>query len=1133
MLDGARCPRGDPIHRTLRALIIDDNQNDRAQVIRELGRAYLDLHVRQITGAQAFVEALEGGNFDLVITDHLLRWADGMAILRAAKAKRPDGPVIMFTSAGSEELVVEAMKEGLDDYVRKMPQSFTRLLTAVQTTMERAESRRRTSHRETRLQILLNRASLGVFRATPDGSLLEANQAFLNLLGLSSLHEAQPFDLHKLTVQPDIRFPMPDRLEETEQPHRYEVQLRRTDGISIWVSLTETVSTTPDGDLAIDGLMEEITERKRAEVARALPEPSLPAPRREQRRWLREEVQLEARLRMNGETWSGTALNISLGGVYMVFNRPVSATENQPIQLGLTTEAGVLEIRGTVRSLREAAGPRVQPDEAVTLGLAVEFEALDATKEAILASLLEGLRERSVSVALTGLLIPQETGDLLVEISSDTTEMVQGTTGESAEPERRLVPRVSLAIPVHLESRSGAHKARATDMSVCGVGLRLTGQPDLRGQRLRLRLFLKHAFADRQVAGSEDTPDYTVTGEIVWTAADTIGAVDSPDAPTPCTCRAGVRFLQHSQDSQRKIAELVGLLLSSPERPDERPDTATILSVQVDCRNETGQRVVGYHDSAGVFLPDAPLAIIAPGYGETKMEYTTLSYYFARNGFHVLRYDHTNHVGESDGDMRDTTLSDMNQDLGAILDYAKRTWPASPIAVIAANLAGRVAFKRISWDHRVDLLILLTGIVDVQATLLAVHQEDLILVFLRGVRRYPLNVLGFNVDADRFLGDAIKGSYFDLLTTVQDAKKIRTPVIFLAAEHDAWIQLEAVEEVQAYLKKAKSVHLHLIPEALHRLQDNPRQIRAICRQLVAYCLERFYPDAAQRELAEPSQREIGVQSRLERERARARRPMEKPDLLRFRREYLAHSHCLVNFPDYWQLLDQIYHLVAPLEGGEQILDAGCGNGDWGRFLVTHQAYRQRNAPTFESRSPHYVGVDCVPNTPSMARLNLSQAIADIQGKFPTNVPAHSLMTATFVAVDLDLPLPFCDNQFDRIVCNLGLSYLQSPLFTVREFLRVLSPGGRMVLTNLKPCADLSRVYRNFVQQAERPDDVEETRQLVNTFGKIREAESEGALRFFNRQELAMLLFASGAVQPRIYSALANQAYIAVAKKPLQ
>jgi len=37
-------------------------------------------------------------------------------------------------------------------------------------------------------------------------------------------------------------------------------------------------------------------------------------------------------------------------------------------------------------------------------------------------------------------------------------------------------------------------------------------------------------------------------------------------------------------------------------------------------------------------------------------------------------------------------------------------------------------------------------------------------------------------------------------------------------------------------------------------------------------------------------------------------------------------------------------------------------------------------------------------------------------------------------------------------------------------------------------------------------------------------------RFFDRQELTMLLLASGAAQPRVYSTFANQAYLAAADK---
>jgi len=179
-----------------------------------------------------------------------------------------------------------------------------------------------------------------------------------------------------------------------------------------------------------------------------------------------------------------------------------------------------------------------------------------------------------------------------------------------------------------------------------------------------------------------------------------------------------------------------------------------------------------------------------------------------------------------------------------------------------------------------------------------------------------------------------------------------------------------------------------------------------------------------------------------------------------------------------------------------------------------------------------VGVDFIRTALAQARLNLMKTAAEIRGKFTPQTTAPSLlMDFSLLATDLNAPLPFCDNQFDRIVCNLVISYLQDPLFTLGEFMRVLAPSGRIILTNLKPYADLSQIYRNFVERAERPEEVEEGRQLLNNSGKIKQAEGDGVFRFFDRQELAMLLIASGAVQPRVHSTFANQAYIVAAEKP--
>ncbi|MEO5656401.1 MAG: response regulator, partial [Nitrospiria bacterium] len=126
----------------MRALHIEDNPDDRALAARELIRAFPDIEIVSIGNHAALSREIEHGTVDLVLTDYQFNWSDGLQVLREVKARRPDCPVVMFTGSGDEELVVEALKAGLDDYVIKSPKHAARLATAVRSALERSASRR-------------------------------------------------------------------------------------------------------------------------------------------------------------------------------------------------------------------------------------------------------------------------------------------------------------------------------------------------------------------------------------------------------------------------------------------------------------------------------------------------------------------------------------------------------------------------------------------------------------------------------------------------------------------------------------------------------------------------------------------------------------------------------------------------------------------------------------------------------------------------------------------------------------------------------------------------------------------------------------------------------------------------------
>jgi len=134
----------------LHILVIDDNPDDCNRIKRALRREFPDVQVERVAGEQDLAKVLEANRFDLAITDYKLSWTDGLAVLRAIKSHKPDCPVIMFTSTGSEDVAVEAMKAGLDDYVRKSPRHSARLVAAVLSALEKATQRKSERESEAR-----------------------------------------------------------------------------------------------------------------------------------------------------------------------------------------------------------------------------------------------------------------------------------------------------------------------------------------------------------------------------------------------------------------------------------------------------------------------------------------------------------------------------------------------------------------------------------------------------------------------------------------------------------------------------------------------------------------------------------------------------------------------------------------------------------------------------------------------------------------------------------------------------------------------------------------------------------------------------------------------------------------------
>ncbi|HKP95237.1 MAG TPA: response regulator [Fibrobacteria bacterium] len=252
---------------SVRALIIDDNPDDRALILRALRREFPALEPAEAADAEGFRRALAEHRFDIVITDYQLNWSTGLDLFPSIKESLPECPIIMFTDSGSEQIAVDALLQGADDYILKSPRQFGRLAASVRASLEKARLRRRAAALDRKLNELLTGLDIGVYRVTTRGHLIYGNPAFHRILRFGSHPHPSACRMQNLLLNPEDQAWIFREMKRTGRVSIPELALRHPDGALLWVSLTQVFSPSRSRGGVIDGIVEDITEKKRLDAA--------------------------------------------------------------------------------------------------------------------------------------------------------------------------------------------------------------------------------------------------------------------------------------------------------------------------------------------------------------------------------------------------------------------------------------------------------------------------------------------------------------------------------------------------------------------------------------------------------------------------------------------------------------------------------------------------------------------------------------------------------------------------------------------------------------------------------------------------------------------------------------------------
>ena len=173
----------------LRVLLVEDNDDDVAIVLRLLRRGGYEPSWAQVQTAEALTQALEHDTWDVVLSDYNLPQFDGLRALHTARSQAPHLPFIVISGSIGEETAVEVMRAGANDYLMKT--NLVRLVPAIARELresaerrERARTKRALLDLQEKFEVIFDEyLDVMMVLDLHNGDILHANQAVARIMG--------------------------------------------------------------------------------------------------------------------------------------------------------------------------------------------------------------------------------------------------------------------------------------------------------------------------------------------------------------------------------------------------------------------------------------------------------------------------------------------------------------------------------------------------------------------------------------------------------------------------------------------------------------------------------------------------------------------------------------------------------------------------------------------------------------------------------------------------------------------------------------------------------------------------------------------------------------------------------------
>ena len=230
------------------------------------GRTHVQIELAHADGLSAGLERLAREDFDAVLLDYNLPGSSGLRTLSGVRSLAPRVPIVVLSAIADDAVAREAAGQGVQEWLTKGEVTGAVLARILCQAVERQQAEEALTESRERYRVLFEHVPVGLYCTSPDGRLIDANPALVQMLGYADRAALLAMDVADLYADPEDRKREFELLKRDGVVQGIELKLRKRDGTAIWVQdFVYAVRDRAGEVLYAEGNLVDVTERKRAE----------------------------------------------------------------------------------------------------------------------------------------------------------------------------------------------------------------------------------------------------------------------------------------------------------------------------------------------------------------------------------------------------------------------------------------------------------------------------------------------------------------------------------------------------------------------------------------------------------------------------------------------------------------------------------------------------------------------------------------------------------------------------------------------------------------------------------------------------------------------------------------------------